>query len=51
MWSSSNPNGIFPAPGAHGIYLSDRTNAGWKYFMIKNIQLNYDFSSLLRIKI
>ena len=50
MWSSSNPNGIFPAPGAHGIYLSDRTNAGWKYFMIKNIQLNYDFSSLLRIK-
>jgi len=49
MWSESNPNGNFPAAGAHGVYLSDRTNANWNYFILKNIQFSYDLSPLLKI--
>lgn len=48
MWSESNPNGSFPRAGAHQVYLSDRTNGDWNYFVVKNIQLSYDFSSLLK---
>ncbi len=47
MWSETNPNGTFPRAGAHQVYLSDRTNGDWSYFIVKNIQLSYDFSSLL----
>jgi len=50
MWSSTNPDGDYPAAGAHNVYLSDRTNANWNYFILKNIQLNYDFSSLFKVK-
>lgn len=50
MWSSTNTNGDYPTAGAHGVYLSDRTNANWNYFILKNIQLNYDFTSLLKMK-
>lgn len=50
MWSEDNPNGTFPAAGAKGVYLSDRTNGGWRYFILKNIQLSYDFTDLLNIK-
>ena len=50
MWSPTNTNGSFPAAGAHGVYLSDRTNGNWNYFIIKNIQFNYDFSSLFKLK-
>ena len=50
MWSVDNPNGTFPTAGAHGVYLSDRTNADWSYFILKNIQISYDFTSLLKIK-
>lgn len=41
MWSESNPNGTFPAAGAKGVFLSDRTNGDWRYFILKNIQLSY----------
>ena len=50
MWSESNPNGSFPAAGAKGVYLSDRTNGDWRYFILKNIQLSYDFTDLLKVK-
>lgn len=50
MWSPSNPGGSFPAAGAHNVYLSDRTNANWKYFILKNIQLSYDFSNIIKMK-
>lgn len=43
MWSTSNPNGTFPAPGANNIYMSDRTCANWSYFVLKSISLNYNF--------
>ena len=49
MWSESNPNGSFPAAGAKGVFLSDRTNGDWRYFILKNIQLSYDFSDLIKI--
>ncbi len=49
MWSESNPNGNHPRIGSVG-YLSDRTNADWHYFILKNIQLSYDFTSLIKIK-
>ena len=48
MWSSDNPNGTFPRPGAQEIYLSDRTNGGWHYFILKNVKVGYDFSSQIR---
>ena len=50
MWSPTNPGGEFPAAGAHGVYLSDRTNGDWSYFILKNIQLNYDFTRLIKVK-
>jgi hypothetical protein len=50
MWSPTNPDGEFPAAGSHGTYLSDRTNGDWSYFILKNIQLNYDFTKLLKVK-
>ncbi|MBR1464707.1 MAG: TonB-dependent receptor [Prevotella sp.] len=50
MWSPTNPDGDYPRPGSRGTYLSDRTNADWTYFILKNIQLNYDFTKLLKIK-
>lgn len=50
MWSSENPNGNYPTAGAHDVYLSDRTNANWKYFILRNIQFNYDLAPLLNIK-
>ena len=48
-WSPSNPNGNLPRSGFNGL-LSDRTNANWHYFILKNIQLSYDFTSLLKVK-
>ncbi len=45
MWSESNPNGTRPRIGAKNAYLSDRTNANWSYFLIKNIQLSYEFKT------
>lgn len=45
MWSPSNPNGNFPRAGASNVYLSDRTNGSWYYFIIKSIALSYDFRS------
>ncbi len=50
MWSPENPDGDYPRPGSRGTYLSDRTNGDWSYFILKNIQLNYDFTRLLKIK-
>ncbi len=50
MWSPSNPNGTYPAPGAKNIKLSDRTNADWNYFILRNIQFGYDFSDIIKIK-
>ena len=31
------------------MFLSDRTNGDWRYFILKNIQLSYDFSDLIKI--
>ena len=39
----------YPAPGANNVKLSDRTNADWSYFILRNIQLSYDFSNLLKL--
>ena len=47
MWSTSNPNGTFPAPGAHDVWLSDRTNGNWNYFILKNIILSYNMTKLI----
>ncbi len=47
MWSENNPNGTFPRAGAQEIYLSDRTNGDWHYFILKNIKIGYDFSSMI----
>ncbi len=48
MWSEENPTGTFPRAGAQEISLSDRTNGGWNYFIVKNIKVGYDFSSMIR---
>ncbi|WP_346863399.1 TonB-dependent receptor [uncultured Draconibacterium sp.] len=48
MWSPDNTSGSFPRAGAQEVYLSDKTNGGWNYFVLKNIKLGYDFSSLIR---
>lgn len=49
MWDPvTNPNGCAPGIGAKGVVLSDRTNADWTYFILKNIQLSYDFSKLIK---
>lgn len=50
MWSPSNPNGSAPMAGAKGVMLSDRTNADWAYFILKNVQISYDFSKLINSK-
>ncbi len=50
MWSPENPDGDYPTAGAHDVYLSDRTNSNRKYFILKNIQVNYDLAPLLKIK-
>lgn len=50
MWSPENPDGDYPRAGSRGTYLSDRTNGDWTYFILKNIQLNYDFTRLLNVK-
>ena len=50
MWSTSNPNGTFPAPGAHDVWLSDRTNGNWNYFILKNIILSYNMTKLINIR-
>lgn len=51
MWhATKNPNGTFPRAGSTGVYLSDRTNANWNYFVLRNIKLAYDFSSLINVK-
>ncbi len=45
MWSETNPNGSLPRVGAKNVYASDRTNAHWNYFILKNIQLSYQFKA------
>lgn len=50
MWSTSNPDGTFPAPGAHDVWLSDRTNGNWNYFILKNIMLTYNMTKLIGIE-
>lgn len=47
MWSEQNPNGTFPRAGAQEVYLSNRTNGDWNYFVVKNIKLGYDFSDII----
>ncbi|WP_308991290.1 TonB-dependent receptor [Mariniflexile litorale] len=47
MWSPTNTSGTFPRAGAQEVYLSDRTNGDWNYFIVKNIKLGYDFSSII----
>ena len=48
MWSVDNPTGTFPRAGAQEISLSDRTNGGMNYFILKNIKVGYDFSPMIR---
>ncbi|WP_205461824.1 TonB-dependent receptor [Mangrovibacterium lignilyticum] len=48
MWSTTNTNGNMPRAGAQEAYLSDKTNGDWKYFVIQNIKLGYDFSSIIK---
>jgi TonB-linked SusC/RagA family outer membrane protein len=48
--ATTNPGGEHPSPGAKGIYLSDRTNGDWAYFLLKNIQLSYNFGKLMKVK-
>ena len=48
--ATNNPNGKFPRAGASNAYLSDRTNADWSYFVLRNIKLSYDFSDLIKIE-
>lgn len=50
MWSTNNPDGNYPAPGAHNTFLSDRTNGNWNYFILKNIRIAYDFTKLINVK-
>lgn len=48
MWSTTNTTGTFPRAGAQQGYLTDRTNGGWNYFILKNIKVGYDFSSMIK---
>ena len=48
--ATTNPDGNHPSAGAKGIFLSDRTNGDWAYFVLKNIQLSYNFSPLLKVR-
>jgi len=47
MWSETNTDGTFPRAGAKDTYFSDRTNGHWSYFVIKNIKLGYNLSSVI----
>ena len=47
---STNTGGDHPSAGAKGIFLSDRTNGDWAYFLLKNIQLSYNFGKLMKVK-
>ncbi len=49
MWSESNNDGEFPRAGAQGVYLSDRTNGGWKYFVLKSVKLTYDLKTISKL--
>ncbi len=49
MWSEKNPNGTTARRGFNG-YLSQRSNGDWWYFVLRNVQLGYDFSNLIRTK-
>ena len=51
MWREDNVGGSFPRAGAKNVFLSDRTNKDWAYFIIRNIQLGYDFSSMVPNKL
>ncbi|SDK98947.1 TonB-linked outer membrane protein, SusC/RagA family [Catalinimonas alkaloidigena] len=44
MWREDNPDGTFPRPGAKEVYLSNRTNGGRNFFLVKNIKLSYDLN-------
>ncbi|MFG4000750.1 SusC/RagA family TonB-linked outer membrane protein [Flavobacterium aquidurense] len=48
MWSPTNTNGNFPRAGAQEVYLSNRTNGDWNYFVIKNIKLAYNLSKVIK---
>ena len=48
--AETNPDGTYPSAGAKGIFLSDRTNANWAYFILKNVQLSYNFGKLINTK-
>jgi TonB-linked SusC/RagA family outer membrane protein len=41
MWSTHNPEGVFPRAGAREVYFSDRTHGDRRYFIVKNIKLSY----------
>ncbi|MCF0192670.1 MAG: TonB-dependent receptor, partial [Prevotella sp.] len=43
----TNTSGTSPRRGFAAFY-SDRTHANWSYFVLRNIQLGYDFSDLLK---
>jgi outer membrane receptor protein involved in Fe transport len=47
---TTNPGGEHPSAGAKGIFLSDRTNGDWAYFLLKNIQLSYNFGKMMKVK-
>ena len=47
--AETNPGGDHPSAGAKGIFLSDRTNADWAYFVLKNIQMSYNFGKLIKL--
>ncbi|WP_343588973.1 TonB-dependent receptor [Flavobacterium sp.] len=48
MWSPENPSGNFPRAGAKDVYLSNRTNGDWNYFVVKNIKLAYNLSKVIK---
>ncbi|MNR34003.1 hypothetical protein D3C85_1517350 [compost metagenome] len=48
MWSPTNTSGTFPKAGAQEVYLSDRTNGDWNYFVVKNIKLGCDLSKIIK---
>ena len=49
MWSTTNVNGTSPRRGFNG-YLSNRTNGDWWYFVLRNVQIGYDFSHIMHVK-
>ena len=53
MWSPENPDGDYPTAGAHDVYLSDRTNSNWKYFILETkcfFKMRKDNATMLKIK-